>query len=152
MHEILLVEDNPADAYLTCDVFARSGQTCRVTVVSNGAQALTFLRENRGSPQFPELVILDLNLPLQDGRAVLSEVKMNPSERKIPIVVFTTSQAASDIEHSYELGANCYVRKPGNLSDFIAAVEAMSQFWLGTATLPAQYGAPGNGEMVKNCT
>lgn len=150
MREILLVEDNPADAYLTCDVLARGRQAGHVTVVANGAQALAFLRENRGNPSFPELVILDLNLPLKDGRAVLAEVKNNPSERKIPIVIFTTSQAASDIDRSYELGANCYVRKPGNLSDFVTAVEAVSQFWLGTAILPAKCCAPDHGETLKN--
>lgn len=148
MREILLVEDNPADAYLTCEVLTRSPQHCHVTVVSDGAQALAFLRENRGKPRFPELVILDLNLPLQDGRAVLKEVKMNPFEQKIPIVIFTTSQAATDIERSYQLGVNCYVRKPGNLHDFTAAVKAMSQFWLGTASLPAKCSRPGSDETV----
>ncbi len=134
--EILLVEDNPADAYLTCDILASSRQPCHVSVVTNGDQALAFLRETCGKPLSPDLMILDLNLPLKDGRAVLAEIKMDPLQRKIPIVVFTTSQAESDSERSYELGANSYIRKPGNLADFVAVVEALSQFWFGSASLP----------------
>lgn len=148
MREILLVEDNPADAFLTCDVLNRGRERCHVTVVCNGAQALAHLRANRGKPQFPELMILDLNLPLQDGRGVLKEVKMNPFEQKIPIVIFTTSQAPSDVERSYQLGVNCYVRKPGNLNDFTAAVEAMAHFWLGTASLPARESCPVSAQTV----
>ena len=84
----------------------------------------------------PDLMVLDLNLPRKDGRAVLKELKSDPNLSKIPVVVFTTSQASSDIMRCYELGANCYLRKPGNLADFAAVVESMAQFCLGFATLP----------------
>ena len=84
----------------------------------------------------PDLVVLDLNLPRKDGREVLSEVKADPNLARIPVVIFTTSQASSDISRSYELGANCYLRKPGNLPDFVAVVQSMADFWLGFASLP----------------
>jgi CheY-like chemotaxis protein len=136
--EILVVEDNPGDAYLICDVLNKGPQPCHVSVAVNGVKALDFLREHDCDGMAPDMVLLDLNLPVKDGRAVLSEVKADSMLRKIPIVVFSTSQANSDIERCYELGANCYVRKPGNLVDFISAVEALSRFWFGPASLPAK--------------
>src|SRR5258708_6429174 len=84
----------------------------------------------------PDLVVLDLNLPRRDGRQVLSDIKTDASLAKVPVVIFTTSQANSDITRSYELGANCYLRKPGTLPEFVAVVQSMAQFWLGFARLP----------------
>ncbi len=84
----------------------------------------------------PDIIVLDLNLPRKDGREVLSEVRSDPQLSRIPVVVFTTSQASSDVNRSYELGANCYLRKPGNLADFTAVVQSMADFWLSFASLP----------------
>lgn len=84
----------------------------------------------------PDLVVLDLNLPRKSGGEVLAEVKADPQLAKIPVVIFTTSQASTDVVRSYELGANCYLRKPGNLPDFVAVVQSMANFWLGFASLP----------------
>lgn len=113
---------------------------CRSSVssVADGEQAISFLqrRGKYAEAPSPDLVILDLNLPRKDGRTVLKELKSNSGFCKIPIVVFTTSQANSDITSSYELGANCYLRKPGNLDDYRAVVRSMADFWLGFATLP----------------
>jgi CheY-like chemotaxis protein len=67
---------------------------------------------------------------------VLSSIKADPALAKIPVVIFTTSQANSDIERSYKLGASCYLKKPGNLPEFVAVVQSMAEFWLGFATLP----------------
>ncbi|MGA2904028.1 MAG: response regulator [Candidatus Korobacteraceae bacterium] len=136
--EILLVEDNPGDAYLVCDVLNHSPQPCHVAVAVDGLKAIDFLRQHDSDDTVPDLVLLDLNLPLKDGRAVLSELKGDADLRRIPVVVFSSSDAASDVERCYELGANCYVRKPGNLVEFVSAVEAMSRFWFGPATLPAK--------------
>jgi CheY-like chemotaxis protein len=82
------------------------------------------------------LLVLDLNLPRKDGRTVLQEVRSDPALSRIPVVIFTTSQSDSDIARSYELGANCYLRKPGNLADYRAVVQSMADFWLGFASLP----------------
>ena len=136
--EILMVDDNPADIDLTSEVLDQSKQHFHVNAVTDGAEAISFLRHagKYAEAPSPDMVILDLNLPRRDGRQVLSDIKGDPALAKIPVVIFTTSEANSDINRSYELGANCYVRKPGNLPEFVAAVQSMSQFWLGFATLP----------------
>lgn len=137
--EILLVDDNPADVGLVCEALAAGGRGNHVNAVPDGEEAIAFLRRTGKyrDARFPALVILDLNLPRKDGRAVLAEVKSDLTLRKIPVVVFTTSRSIRDIRCSYELGANCYVSKPGNLRDFFAAVQALEQFWLGFASLPS---------------
>ena len=136
--EVLLVDDNPADIDLTRDVLSQSKQHFHVSAVSDGAEAMSFLRRQGkfAEAPSPDLIVLDLNLPCKDGRNVLAEVKADPNLARIPVVIFTTSQASSDITRSYELGANCYLRKPGNLTDFAAVVQSMADFWLGFASLP----------------
>lgn len=134
----MLVDDNPADINLTSDVLSQSKLHFRVESVQDGEEAVAFLRrEGRyAAKPRPDLVVLDLNLPRKDGREVLAEVKSDRDLARIPVVVFTTSQADSDITRSYELGANCYLRKPGNLADYRAVVQSMADFWLGFASLP----------------
>jgi two-component system, chemotaxis family, response regulator Rcp1 len=136
--EVLLVDDNPADIDLTSEALARSKREFRIHAVMTGTEAISFLRREgkyREAP-IPDLVVLDLNLPSRTGREVLSEVKADPALAATPVVVFTTSQAISDIVASYKLGANCYISKPGNLGDFLAVVQSMADFWLGLAVLP----------------
>jgi CheY-like chemotaxis protein len=134
--EVLLVDDNPADSDLTSEILASSG--CHIQSVTDGVEAIAFLRREGkyAIAVLPDFVILDLNLPRKDGRAVLAEVKSDPVLREIPITIFSTSVAREDVVRSYQLGANCYVSKPGNLRDYIAAVTAIGEFWLGLARLP----------------
>jgi CheY-like chemotaxis protein len=136
--EILLVDDNPADTDLTSEVLSRNGCPSHIHAVINGAEAIALLRREGkyANAILPDFMILDLNLPKKDGRAVLAEVKADPGLRKIPIAIFSTSEARQDIVRSYELGANCYVRKPGNLRDFVSAVTSIGEFWFGLARLP----------------
>jgi len=138
--EVLLVDDNPADTDLTAEVLARSGCPSHIHAVTDGVQAIAFLRREGkyAHATVPDIVILDLSLPGKDGRAVLAEVKADPVLRKIPIAIFSTSEARQDIVRSYELGANCYVSKPGNLRDFISAVTSIGEFWFGLARLPRE--------------
>ncbi len=136
--EVLLVDDNPADVDLTRDVLERCSHPHQVGSVADGAEALDFLhRKGRhASAPSPDLILLDLNLPLKHGRDVLRAVKNDPSLCQTPVVIFSTSSAPSDIQSSFELGANSYVTKPGNLQDFVSAVTSIGEFWLGCALLP----------------
>ena len=136
--EILLVDDNPADAGLACEVLATSTRQSHISTVSDGEEALAFLhRSGKYSDAVrPQLLILDLNLPRKDGRAVLAEVKADPVLCEIPVVVFTTSRSGRDIARCYELGANCYVSKPGNLGEFFSAVRSIEELWFRFASLP----------------
>lgn len=138
--EVLLVDDNPADTDLTSEVLSRNGCPNHIHSVFNGGEAIAFLhREGKYSNvPLPDFMILDLNLPDKDGRTVLAEVKADPCLRRIPVVIFSTSEAPQDILRTYELGANCYVSKPGNLRDFIAAVTSIGDFWFGLAHLPRE--------------
>lgn len=132
------MDDNPADIDLTAEVLSLNTMHFHVNSVSDGVEAVAFLRRQGpyAEKPRPDLMVLDLNLPRKDGRQVLAEVKTDRDLGKIPIVVFTTSQAHSDILRSYELGANCYLRKPGNLADYREVVHKMAGFWLGCASLP----------------
>ena len=140
MAEILLVEDNPADRDLTIDALAQSQWPSNISAVSDGAEALAFLRRQGKytAAVRPNLVLLDLNLPRKDGRAVLADVKSDPALRRIPVVIFSTSQAPLDIERCYELKANSYVSKPPTLRDWMAAVKVLNEFWIGCACLPRE--------------
>ena len=132
------MDDSPADRDLTADVLGKTKWHFHVNTADDGAEAIFFLRRQgryAGAPS-PELIVLDLNLPRRDGRQVLAEVKADPRLAKIPVVIFSTSQATSDIARCYQLGANSYLRKPGNLADFVATVQSMADFWLGIAILP----------------
>ena len=135
--QILLVDDNPADAELTADLLRGSGPGIHTHCVGDGAQAMAFLHcEGRYSdaPR-PHLIMLDLNMPAKDGWAVLVEVKSDTALEMIPLVVFSTSQARTDIARCYELGANCYVTKPTNLDGFKSTVAGISNYWFGLASL-----------------
>jgi two-component system, chemotaxis family, response regulator Rcp1 len=138
MPQVLLVDDNPADIDLASDALAHCRCPHQISAVTDGEQALAFLHgqgEYAGRPR-PDLLLLDLNLPRKDGRAVLAEVKADPALRRMPVVILSTSQAQQDIAHSYDLGANSYVCKPGNLHDYIEAIHSIGEFWFGYACLP----------------
>lgn len=139
--EVLLVEDNLADADLTRQLFLGRGLSKRLHVVRDGEHALSFLRGEGRSPTalLPDLIILDLNLPNKDGREVLKEIKSDYKLRQIPIVVWSSSDALSDVVNSYDLHANCYIKKPFDLESFAKVLEQIETFWLSIAELP-RYG------------
>ena len=140
MSEILLVDDNPADLDLTIDALAQSAWPTNVSTVSDGAEAMAYLRHEGkyAAATRPHLVLLDLNLPRKDGRRVLADMKSDLALRRIPVVIFSTSQAAKDIERCYELGANSYVSKPPTLADWVSAMKLLKDFWIGCACLPRE--------------
>ncbi len=138
--QVLLVDDNPADVDLARQALAGGRHQSAISDVAEGAEALAFLHRagQYANAIRPDLVILDLNLPKKDGRAVLAEAKADADLRTIPIVVFSTSSALLDIKRSYELGANCYVSKPGNLKDYLRVMQSIEEFWFGSASLPRE--------------
>ena len=138
VRHLLIVDDNPADVGLACEALKQWAPGCRINSVPDGVEALAFLarRDKYVNAVRPDLVILDLNLPKRDGLSVLAAMKAGPDLRRIPVIMFSTSQLSRDVMRSYELGANCYVCKPGNLTDFFAAMKSIEEFWFGSATLP----------------
>jgi CheY-like chemotaxis protein len=136
--EVLLVEDNPADARLTQEALREGTMRNNLHHVKDGVEALLFLRREgpyENAPM-PNVVILDLNMPRKDGRQVLAEMKQDAQLRLIPVVVLTTSEAESDILESYQLNANCYITKPVDLDKFINIVRTIEAFWLAIVKLP----------------
>ena len=131
----MLVEDNPADADLTRETFDISKLHVDLSVAIDGAQAIELLKK-RGAAPLPDLILLDLNLPKKDGRAVLAEIKSDEELRKIPVVILTSSDAERDVAQSYSLGANCYVTKPVDLRAFQTIVQAVESFWFSVVKLP----------------
>jgi chemotaxis family two-component system response regulator Rcp1 len=136
--QVLLVDDNPADVGLAREALVGGRHQSRISHVMDGEEAMAYLHRTGqyADAVRPDLVILDLNLPKKDGRAVLAEAKADKSLCTIPIVVFSTSRLMLDIARSYELGANCYVSKPGNLNDYFLVVQAIEEFWFGVANVP----------------
>jgi len=138
--QVLLVDDNPGDVRLTQEAFKDAKVHLEMHVAFDGMEAMEFLnREGRfaESPR-PDLILLDLNLPRKDGREVLADIKNDPSLKMIPVVILTTSASDVDIERSYLLHANCYISKPVDFDEFVAAVRSFEGFWLKVVRLPAQ--------------
>jgi two-component system, chemotaxis family, response regulator Rcp1 len=136
--QILMAEDNPADARLVREVMSESKILNEIHVVPDGVEAMAFLRragKYANAPR-PSLIFLDLNMPRKDGREVLSEIKSDPDLRRIPVVVMTSSKAEEDIAQAYDEHANCYVRKPIDFDQFHTVVKAISQFWFTAVELP----------------
>ncbi|PSK92284.1 two-component system response regulator [Murinocardiopsis flavida] len=136
--EVLLVEDDPGDVLMTKEAFEEHKVGNRLHVVSDGVEALRFLRregEFADVPR-PHLILLDLNLPRKDGREVLAEVKKDANLSAIPIVVLTTSEAEEDILKSYQLHANAYVAKPVDFDQFIQVVRQIDDFFVTVVRLP----------------
>lgn len=135
---VLLVEDNPGDADLTCETFETSRLSLDVAVVADGEQALAYLRREPPYTEAPrpDIVLLDLNVPKINGRQVLAEMRAEEQLRHMPVVVLTSSDAERDIVESYRLGANCYVTKPVDLNAFQAIVRSVEGFWFKVVKLP----------------
>jgi CheY-like chemotaxis protein len=130
---ILLVEDNPADVRLMREAFAEQGMSVELVIAGDGEEATRVLSD---PAKRPDLILLDLNLPRKDGREVLAEIKGHPSLRVIPVLVLTSSEAERDVENSYALHANVYLRKPLSYTELQAIVAAIDSFWLTAARLP----------------
>jgi CheY-like chemotaxis protein len=136
--DVLLVEDDQGDVLMTREAFAHHKIRNELHVVTDGEQALQFLRrqgEYEHAPR-PGLILLDLNLPRRDGREVLAEVKADPELCSIPVVVLTTSEAEEDILRSYSLHANAYVSKPVDFDRFVEVIRRIDDFFVTVVKLP----------------
>jgi two-component system response regulator len=133
--EILLVEDNPDDVELTRIAFEEAKVANLLQVVNDGAEALDYLfargrHADRDPAALPSLVLLDLNLPKVDGREVLQAIRANEATRALPVVVMTTSAEPFDLDATYALGVNSYIRKPVDFEQFLWAVKQVGLYWL----------------------
>ena len=130
---ILLVEDNPSDIDLTKRALERSRVANVLVVARDGQEALEYLfgtSPTTGPGRLPELVLLDLKLPKVDGHEVLRRIRADPPTRRVPVVIMTTSKEDQDVAQSYDLGANSYIRKPVDFTQFAGAVEQLGLYWL----------------------
>jgi len=139
---ILLVEDSPADVRLTREALRDTEIANVLHVARDGVEAMDFLLQQNqyaDAPR-PDIVILDLNLPKKGGKEVLADLQADASLRQIPVAVLTTSSAESDVIESYDLGANCFLTKPVDLSQFLKVVQSIEEFWFGIVRLPKNGG------------
>ncbi len=135
---LLLVEDNPGDIRLVQESLAESGLEIQLEIARNGSEALEMLglQADHSTGVHPDLILLDLNLPILSGHQVLTMIKHNNKTRSIPVVVFSTSDAEKDILESYDNYANCYVTKPATLDGYLNVIPRIFSFWFSRVQLP----------------
>ena len=138
---ILLVEDNRMDVELTLDAFRERRLGNSVHTASNGQAALDYLNgvgdfADRRAHPLPDLILLDLKMPVMDGHEVLKRIKRSPHLRRIPTIVLTSSKEEGDLAMSYDNGANSYLVKPVSFDGFLEVVESIADYWL-TLNMPA---------------
>lgn len=138
--EILLVEDSPTDALLAQEALEYAKTCNHVNLVTDGVEAMAFLRREGkyADAPLPDLILLDLNLPKKDGREVLREIKEDAKLKTIPVVVLTTSKQEVDVVQSYGYHANCYIVKPVDFDKFSEVVKSIETFWFAIVTLPTE--------------
>ncbi|WP_026753070.1 response regulator [Sediminibacter sp. Hel_I_10] len=134
---ILFVEDNEGDIILTKEAFEECKIKIELSVAKNGKEALDYLykRGDYTNATKPDLILLDINIPIYNGHEVLKRIKTDPDLKKIPVVMLTTSSNEKDIKHAYDNHCNSYVEKPLNMNEFITAVLKIEEFWLQLTTL-----------------
>ena len=132
---ILLVEDNPKDEALTRRALKRSNVANDIVIARDGVEALDYLfgtgaHAGRDTSVLPQMVLLDLKLPKVDGLQVLQQLRADERTRRLPVVIFTSSNEEEDLINSYNLGANSYVRKPVDFEHFLEATKQLGMYWL----------------------
>jgi chemotaxis family two-component system response regulator Rcp1 len=134
----MIVESNPAEARLIAEAFRDAGLTGGIQQLNDGEEALSALRRE---PPFqncalPDLILLDLNLPRKSGFEVLQDIRTSVHGECIPIIILSGSANPADIRKAYAFGANCYIRKPNDLDEFMSVIQTCYQFWSKAASLP----------------
>jgi chemotaxis family two-component system response regulator Rcp1 len=135
---ILLVEDNPGDIRLTEEAFKEGKIKNKLTVVTDGEEAMCYLLKDGKYKEahLPDIILLDLNLPKKSGYEVLTEIKSDPNLKCIPVIILTTSSSQQDILQTYSDHANCYITKPVDFDQFIHVIWTIENFWLSIVKLP----------------
>ena len=134
--QILLVEDNEGDIILTKEAFDECNFKTNIQVAKNGKEAITYLFESCTNTQLPDLILLDINLPLLNGHEVLKRIKENEKTKHIPVIMLTTSSATTDINNTYANHANCFITKPSEIDDFFQTINTLGEFWFNICKLP----------------
>jgi CheY-like chemotaxis protein len=136
--EVLVIEDNPGDVRLLEEAFSELNSNVRLQVARDGAEGLRMVMDAAapGAAWYPDLILLDLNLPKINGHDVLARLKANPQTTRIPVIVLTSSRADTDVRRAYESHANAYLKKPSTLDGLLTAAQDITDFWVRTATLP----------------
>jgi CheY-like chemotaxis protein len=136
---ILLVEDSPTDRLIAVQALKTATVQTTLSFAEDGVDALAYLRAVADPAMVrPDLILLDLNLPRKDGRAVLEEIKSDSDLRLIPVVVLTTSNAREDVRGAYALHANSYMTKPVDFSEFARSLSDLVNYWFEVVTLPTR--------------
>lgn len=140
--EILLVEDNPGDVRLTLEALKAGKINNKVQVLTDGEQAVDYLKRKNGYAKrpLPDLILLDLNLPKLSGREVLAIIKEDSELKHIPVIILTTSKAEDDILKSYQHHANCYITKPVDFEQFATVIKKLEDFWFSIVKIPHKGG------------
>ena len=133
---ILLVDDNEGDILLTKEALDDARIINKISIASDGIEALRFLRKQAGDAELPDLILLDINLPRMDGTELLGIIKADRDLKRIPVIMLTTSSAEKDILTSYDNHANCYITKPVDLDRFMDVVRTIEDFWISIVKLP----------------
>ncbi|MFT4855249.1 MAG: CheY-like chemotaxis protein [Algoriphagus sp.] len=136
---ILLVEDNEGDILLTLEAFEECKVKTKISVVRNGQEALDFLFQRReyANVKRPDLILLDINIPIFNGHEVLERIKSDSNLKKIPVIMLTTSSSQKDVDKAYENHCNSYVKKPIEITEFLMTILKIEEFWLELTTLPS---------------
>ncbi|MEZ5363031.1 MAG: response regulator [Bryobacterales bacterium] len=136
--DILLVEDNEDDVYLTRRGFERAKLPVTLHHVANGCECMAFLRREGGyeDAPVPDLILLDLNMPRMDGRQVMEAIAKDERLRTLPVVILTTSKSDADLLEMYKLRCSTYVAKPIDFDQFESVIEGIQSYWLNVAALP----------------
>jgi CheY-like chemotaxis protein len=137
---ILIADDDMDDRFLLQAAFVESGDQETLEFVENGVEVLTYLNrvaDGGDDAAYPEIIMLDLNMPKKDGKEVLLELKQHPVFKKIPVIIYTTTKNEIEVKKCYELGANTYIVKPVSFEALREVVISIRTYWLSTASIPA---------------